>query len=485
VLFNSWQFLIFMPAVFLLYYALPHRYRWILLLAASCGFYMMFIPVYILILFFTIAVDFVAGILIEGATGAWRKRYLVMSIIANVGVLAFFKYADFLNDNLDALASFLDWNYSKQALGIILPIGLSFHTFQSLSYTIEVYRGNFRAERNAGLFALYVMFFPQLVAGPIERPQNLLGQLRKEVLFSSESVVRGLRLVLWGFFMKMVVADRLALVVDTAYAKPAEFLGAASLVATACFAFQIYCDFAGYTNIAIGTARMLGIELMFNFRQPYFGRNIREFWRRWHISLSTWFRDYVYHPLGGGRVPAARRIANVAAVFLLSGLWHGANWTYVIWGGLHGIYYGASLLAGRFLPESASTPWVIRGVRRALATGLTFAAVCVAWIFFRATSVTEAWMILTHLTDDAGRWTEPSFWAGVQSALRVTTTELAVLVASLAVLVGVDLVSESTDPWRAIERFPVGLRWSLYLALALTVLNLGVVKTVPFIYFQF
>jgi alginate O-acetyltransferase complex protein AlgI len=394
MLFNSFQFLIFFPVVTLIYFLLPHRFRWLHLLIASCIFYMAFIPIYIIILFFTIIIDYIAGIAIENAQGSKRKVFLMLSIFANVGVLAFFKYFNFFSENVNALLTFLHCTvYAVPLLSIILPIGLSFHTFQAMSYTIEVYRGHQRAERHFGIYALYVMFYPQLVAGPIERPQNLLHQFKEEHTFSSQNLLDGLRLMLWGFFKKLVIADRLALYVNVVYNRPDEFHYLNLILATLFFTIQIYCDFSGYSDIAIGTARAMGFDLMINFNRPYFSKNIQEFWKRWHISLSTWFRDYVYISLGGNRAGIKRVYFNTAVVFLLSGFWHGANWTFIIWGGLHTIYILAYMAIKRYgkwkLPDSIIIDF--------MGWFLTFILVSFAWIFFRANTVQDAFTIIKHI----------------------------------------------------------------------------------------
>jgi alginate O-acetyltransferase complex protein AlgI len=340
MLFNSLSFLIFFLIVSSLHFALPHRFRWMLLLAASCFFYMCFVPIYILILAATIGVDYVAGILIERTPDPARKKaYLTMSIVSVCAILFVFKYFNFFNNNLAGLARVLHWNYPMKSLRLILPIGLSFHTFQSLSYVFEVYRGRQRAEKHFGLYSLYVMYFPQLVAGPIERPQNLLHQFKEVKRFDWQRLWNGVSLSLWGLFKKVVVADSLAIYTNTIYNNSSQHTGTSLLLATYFFAIQIYCDFSGYSDIARGISRIYGIELMKNFETPYFAKSISEFWSRWHISLSSWFRDYVYIPMGGNRVSLARNMFNIGVVFLISGLWHGANWTFVIWGALHGMYY--------------------------------------------------------------------------------------------------------------------------------------------------
>ncbi len=406
MLFNSAQFcLFFFPLVTALYFALPHRYRWALLLAASCWFYMAFVPVYILILAFTILVDYVAGILIEESQGRRRRLWLTASIMANVGVLAFFKYYAFLNENLGALVRGFGLPYEVPDLGILLPIGLSFHTFQSLSYTIEVYRGNQRAERRPGIFALYVMFYPQLVAGPIERPANLLRQLDVPKVWDHDRVVRGLKQMLWGFFKKLVIADRCGVVVDQVYDHAGQYNGLVLAAATYLFAFQIYCDFSGYGDIALGAARVMGFDLMVNFRRPYASATISEFWSRWHISLSSWFRDYLYIPLGGNRVVRWRWYMNLLLVFLVSGLWHGADWTYVVWGGLHGLYLVFAIVFAGALARFDAVTGLARSprLRRWLNVLITFHLAVFAWIFFRADSMRAAGKVLRGLVDTPWR----------------------------------------------------------------------------------
>jgi D-alanyl-lipoteichoic acid acyltransferase DltB (MBOAT superfamily) len=284
---------------------------------------MVFVPVYILILGGTIIIDYYAGILLENTEGKKRKVFLIASLIANIGVLAVFKYYNFLNNNLSVLLNSFGYKNSIPNLGILLPIGLSFHTFQAMSYTIEVYRRKQKAERHFGIYALYVMFYPQLVAGPIERPQNMLHQFYEKHYFDFERIIDGLKLMLWGLFIKLVIADRLAIFVNAVYNNPEKHSGLTLAIATIFFAFQIYCDFSGYSNIAIGAARVMGFKLMTNFNRPYFSRSIAEFWKRWHISLSTWFSDYLYIPLGGNRVSVPRWYFNLFFVFLVSGLWHG------------------------------------------------------------------------------------------------------------------------------------------------------------------
>jgi alginate O-acetyltransferase complex protein AlgI len=391
MLFNSIEFLIFFPLVTLLYYYLPHRFRWFHLLLASCVFYMFFIPVYILILFFTIVVDYFAGILIENAKGSNRKFYLILSLVANIGVLAVFKYYNFFIGNFNMLAH----QDMLPLLTIILPIGLSFHTFQAMSYTIEVYKGNQKPERHFGIYALYVMFYPQLVAGPIERPQNLLGQFRAEHHFDADGFFDGLRLMLWGFFKKVVIADRIVSYVDAIYGHPSDYMNWLNcLLATFFFTIQIYCDFSAYSDIAIGAAKCMGFDLMTNFKRPYSASNIHEFWGKWHISLSTWFKDYLYIPLGGSRKSKLRKYLNQLFVFLVSGFWHGANWTFILWGAMHGGFNIIYQVKKDFVKGWDPFNTILG---RGFAWVLTFLCVLFAWAFFRATTIQDAVLIVSNI----------------------------------------------------------------------------------------
>ena len=400
MLFNSFHFLFFFIIVTSLYFSIPYNKRWLLLLLSSCYFYMAFVPIYILILGVTIVIDYFAGIYIENTQGKRRKLFLILSLIANIGVLAVFKYYNFLNTNFSFLMHGFGLSNPIPYLSILLPIGLSFHTFQAMSYTIEVYRGNQKAERHFGIYALYVMFYPQLVAGPIERPQNLLHQFREKYDFEYQRVVDGLKLMLWGLFKKLVIADRLAIYVNAVYNNPEQHNGMTFILATVFFAFQIYCDFSGYSDIAIGAAKVMGFKLMTNFYRPYLARNISEFWKRWHISLSTWFKDYLYISLGGNRVSIPRWYINLLLVFLISGLWHGTNWTYVIWGGLNGFYLVFAIISKGFRDKINN----LMGLKKTSLffhisqVLITFSLSCLAWIFFRANNVTDAFMILKKIS---------------------------------------------------------------------------------------
>lgn len=476
MLFNSIQFAIFFIVVTGLYFVLPFRYRWALLLAASCYFYMAFIPVYILILLFTILIDYFAGIWLEKIQGKKRKWFLVASLIANIGVLAFFKYYNFLATNLSDLLHVFNFSARIPALAIILPIGLSFHTFQAMSYTIEVYRGNQKAEKHFGIYALYVMFYPQLVAGPIERPQNLIHQFHTEHTFDYDRMAEGLKQMLWGLFKKIVIADRLALYVDAVYNHPTDHGSYTLIVATVFFAFQIYCDFSGYSDIAIGAAKVMGFKLMMNFNHPYFSKSISEFWKRWHISLSSWFRDYLYIPLGGNRVGKYRWYFNLFFVFLVSGLWHGANWTFLIWGGLNGFYLIFAILTEKprnWLAERsglASHP-KFRDFFQILTT---FLLICFSWIFFRAASLHDALTVIKGIALFKG-----PLYIGDPSVFIYSLFGIAFLLLA-------DLKKEYYHGPIALMHHPNPIvRYSVYTALILIILSIGVLDGGQFIYFQF
>lgn len=402
--FNSIQFLFFFIIVTTLYFNIPNQRRWILLLISSCYFYMAFVPIYILILGFTIVIDYFAGILIENAQGSRRKQLLIISLIANIGVLAVFKYYNFLNDNLSYLLHGFGSANPIPYLNILLPIGLSFHTFQAMSYTIEVYRGNQKAERHFGIYALYVLFYPQLVVGPIERPQNLLPQFRMEHKFEYEKVVLGLKLMLWGFFKKLVIADRLSIYVDSIYNNVPQHNGGTLIIATLFFAIQIYCDFSGYSDIAIGAAEVMGFNLMTNFKRPYMSINISEFWKRWHISLSTWFKDYVYISMGGSRLSVPRWYFNLMTIFLISGLWHGANWTYIIWGGLNGFYLVFAIATDKVRKKFNHLILIDRlpKIHMMIQIMITFLLISFSLIFFRSDNLATAIKVLLKMTSNIG-----------------------------------------------------------------------------------
>lgn len=503
--FNSIHFLIFFPVITALYFFLPHRFRWALLLAASCYFYMSFVPYYILILGFTIVVDYYAGILIEQSEGRKRKLYLFVTLFVNIGILFVFKYFNFFNANLKGLADALHWNYSIESLSLILPIGLSFYTFQAMSYTIDVYRGAQKAERNLGILALFVTFYPQLVAGPIERSQNLLPQFYVEHRFDYERVTNGLKLMAWGFFKKIVIADRLAVVVNQIYNDPTKHTGVPLIIATYFFAFQIYCDFSGYTDIARGASRVMGFELMKNFNRPYAAKSISEFWIRWHISLSTWFKDYLFFPLARWHAAAKRQSASgllklnplvslihkqgvyfdIFVVFLISGLWHGANWTFLIWGALHAAYLMFALATKGWRTRVLQPTGLLEKpvLLNLFRTVIVFNLVAFAWIFFRANSLSDAVYIVSNLM--TGISLTESFGENLATRLSMSRTDLALSIGLIVILEVAQYLHELFGLKSLLESRPFWFRWALYYAMIAAILFIGEYQANQFIYFQF
>ncbi len=472
MVFNSIEFLIFLPIVVAVFYLLPQKFRWLWLLAASCVFYMWFVPKYILILLVTIVIDYSAGLLMERYVNQPRKKktFLVISIVSTLTVLLIFKYLNFITENLDHLCASLGME-THLMTHIILPIGLSFHTFQSMSYVIEVYRGHQKAERHFGYYSLYVMFFPQLVTGPIERPGNLLRQLHEEKRFDYENISKGMRLILYGFFVKMVVADHLGEYVDEVYGHLDEYNSLSVWGVMAFYSFQIYCDFFGYSTIALGCAKLMGYDISDNFRSPYLSKNIAEFWHRWHISLSTWFRDYVYIPMGGSRVKFGRWAFNIMVVFVLSGIWHGAAWTFLLWGFAHGLLHIVEKLLRRNAKpvesQSKARKWIIDG----LCILKTFVLVTLLWVMFRATDFEHLKTIfVTAFTN---------FDGGIQMSVKPKMW----IFLTLFILSDVVLRNTRFDRW--CDDKPFAVRWLIYAVLLFLVLGCACVNNFPFIYFQF
>ncbi len=470
MLFNSFAFLIFFPAVVLLYFLLPHKFRWFFLLMASYYFYMNWKPVYAILIFLSTFITWACGLLLEKTETRLMKRFfLTVSLLINFGILFTFKYFNFLNESIFTVLETINLRWTVPNLDLLLPVGISFYTFQAVGYTIDVYRGDLKAEKHLGIYALFVSFFPQLVAGPIERAKNLLPQFTVKHIINIERLESGIKQMIWGFFMKVVIADRLALFVNATYNNVDAHNGTTLLISTFFFAFQIYCDFAGYSNIAIGTARIMGFELMTNFRRPYFSTNIGEFWHRWHISLSTWFRDYVYIPLGGNRVNASRNYFNIFITFLLSGIWHGANWTFVIWGGLHGFYNTTQKYLGidkirfkRFSPIKAA--FIL----------INFTLVMLAWVFFRANNTADAFTILGKI------FTNP----GIPFKESITTYLYGIFGLGILMIkeISEEFFPDSNNYFESKNPFVAAFTASLIIII---IISIGVFDGSQFIYFQF
>jgi D-alanyl-lipoteichoic acid acyltransferase DltB (MBOAT superfamily) len=438
-------------------------------------------PEYAALILMSTIVDYFAAIKMgEAKSKSERKKYLLASFVFNLGLLFTFKYFNFFSDSFSFFVEQFSLKFDPVQLKLLLPVGISFYTFQSLSYTIDVYRQRIKPERHFGIFALYVSFFPQLVAGPIERADNLLPQFRKKFDFDYKRITDGLKIILWGFFLKVVIADRLGMAVEQAYDNPEQYSGLPLLLATYFFSFQIYCDFAGYSLIAIGSAQIMGYNLMDNFRRPYFSKSISEFWKRWHISLSTWFRDYLYIPLGGNRVAKTRWLFNLFVVFLISGLWHGANWNFVIWGGLHGIY-----LVGSILTENIRSNFVkIIGlakfpkVHSFVKIFITFHLVAFGWIFFRTDSVSDAWYIISHIFSGAQVTV-------IKLCMGLSQAEFIIAVLSIIFMESVHFMQERVRIRQFFSERSIFFRYPVYIIILAVILLFGVFEETDFIYFQF
>lgn len=458
MLFNSIPFIFFFAVVTILYFGLPHRFRWIMLLGASYYFYMCWKVEYVFLIMLTTTVDFFVARKIAALTShSKRKRFLAVSLVCNLGILFGFKYFNFVSASTADLLASLNIFIDAPVFKALLPVGISFYTFQSLSYVLDVYRKKTKPENHLGYYALYVSFWPQLVAGPIERSYHLLPQLRARYNFSAERVTSGLRLMLLGMFKKVVIADQMAIHVNQIYNHPEDQAGTAFLQATFFFAIQIYCDFSGYTDVARGAARVMGYDLMENFRAPYLATSIHDFWRRWHISLSTWFRDYVYIPLGGNRQGRLRWNLNLLIMFFISGLWHGANWTFIIWGVLHGCFLIAenslNQLKNRFNSVASSPAEKKRPVILVLQTIFTFLLVCLGWIFFRANSLHDALFIIGRIA---------AINLNDILSIPLPSADLLLPFILAAILLAVDLAARSKPLEERLSSWPPLLRWSLY-----------------------
>lgn len=499
MLFNSLHFVLFLPIVIFLYFILKPKYRWILLLLASYYFYMSWKAEYALLILFSTIVDYFSALQMGKYDSKSKKKpFLLLSILVNLGMLAGFKYLNFISDSVRSFISLFQLQLDGPSLDILLPVGISFYTFQTLSYSIEVYRGNQKPEKHFGIFAVYVSFFPQLVAGPIERSVNLIPQFHKTNKFNQRNTVLGLRQMLIGYFKKIVIADNLGVIVDQIYNSPQDQNGFTLTIATIFFAFQIFADFSGYSDIAIGSARIMGYDLMQNFRQPYLSKSISEFWQRWHISLSTWFRDYVYIPLGGNRVAKWKWFYNLFLTFTVSGLWHGANWTFVFWGALNGIYLIFEIVIAKPLTHfvnstrlSAFEP-LLNEFRRAY----VFILICFSWIFFRADSIDIAFQIIRNIYSELplylGKMIHQLFYSLDTSFLVETINQLGVSIrqfnialVSLTLMFVYHRIEDKYDINTILDEKPRWFKWSFYYFILIYIFLFGNFQSNQFIYFQF
>lgn len=490
MLFNSISFLIFFPTVVVLYFLMPQKYRWVFLLAASYYFYMCWKAEYIVLIIVSTVIDYYAGIKMEQAKEKIKKRrFLFLSLMSNLGLLFTFKYFNFFTNSFESVLNNFNIFYDSPMFKMLLPVGISFYTFQTLSYSIDVYRGERKAERHLGYFALYVSFFPQLVAGPIERSTRLLPQFFEKHEFDSTRVSDGLKLMLWGFFKKVVIADRLSILVNQVYNNVEAHEGVSLLLATYFFAFQIYCDFSGYSDIAIGAAQVMGFSLMDNFNRPYYAKSISEFWKRWHISLSTWFRDYLYIPLGGNRVRKWRWYINLFVTFLVSGLWHGANWTFVIWGAIHGFYLVFAIWTNKITNRIYSVLKLYQGskARKIVDVLITFHLVLFAWVFFRANSFNDAIYILGNIfpLNIEEFFKLLSSTGATQAALGLTKRGIILAFLSIGFMEIIHFFQRHRKMRSFLSEKPLIVRWFVYYILIIAIISFGEFRMQEFIYFQF
>lgn len=485
MLFNSIEFLIYFVLVTTVYFAVPNRWKWFYLLLASYYFYMCWQPKYIVLILISTIIDYWAGRRMgELEDKTRRRKYLLLSLAANLGLLFSFKYFNFFGESVNAVLTVLNSSYLVPHLSFLLPVGISFYTFQTLSYSIDVYYGQQKPQRHFGRFALFVAFFPQLVAGPIERSRHLLPQFNNPKGFDYERVTDGLKLILWGLFKKAVIADRVSVFVVAVYDHPQDYTGWPLILATVFFAFQIYCDFSGYSDIAIGSSKVLGIDLMDNFNRPYFSKSVAEFWKRWHISLSTWFRDYVYIPMGGNRVARARLYFNLLFVFVVSGLWHGANWTFVIWGALNGFYLLFSIVTEKWRARWCAFIGLDRRplFHKYVKVAITFGLINFAWIYFRANTLADAVYISTHLFSGL---TDTAMLRFVLSGFGEGAGSLVVACGAIGFMEYIHSIQRHSRIRSMLKHKPMALRLAIYSTMIAAILIFGEFTANQFIYFQF
>ncbi len=481
MLFNSITFAIFLPIVFILYYLLPHKYRWLFLLIASYGFYMNLNVGYVFLLIFATVLTYFLALSLEKAKTCGRKRLcLLCGIIPLIVILLFYKTANPIITQLNSMISEGRLTLQPITLRILLPAGISFYFFQSIGYLADVYHGKIPAEKHFGYYALFVSFFPQLLAGPIGRAESLLPQYKKKRPFQYDHVTYGLKQMAWGYFKKLIIADAFAGVVNKVYDNAHSYVGLVFIIVTLMFAIEIYCDFSGYSDIAIGCAKLFGIDLMTNFKSPYFSFSIREFWNRWHISLSTWFRDYVYIPLGGSRTGWVRHCFNLLVTFLVSGFWHRNKLTYIVWGGIHGLL---QIIETFIYPKKKNGVTVIRK-KHWWQLPVTFILICFSWIFFRANSIEDALWVISRLFWDASR--PLNYLKTAVICLDMPYLTMFGMFLSVVVLGIYDYISLKQDVIQLISRQNCFIRWTVYILLLIVIAlfsNKGIAT--EFIYFHF
>lgn len=495
MLFNSIQFLVFFLIVTFIYFAISHKFRWLWLLITSYYFYMSWNANYAVLIALSTITTFASGILIDRSNRLadkkrsvqLKKLWVFLSVFINFGILFMFKYYNYFSHSLERILMHFHNPIYIPSFDYLLPVGISFYTFQALSYTIDVYRNDIKAEKNLGKYALFVSFFPQLVAGPIEKSKHLLHQFDEKHTFDYMRVKNGLLLMLWGLFQKMVVADRLAVLVNTVYNNPSAYKGFEIVIGTVFFAFQIYCDFSGYSDIARGAAEVMGFRLSCNFKSPYFSKSIKEFWRRWHITLCVWFKDYMYIPLGGNRRGKVRTYYNIMAVFIVSGLWHGATINFIIWGALHGAY---QIIGDLLKPIRQRVLQTFRIKTNSLGYKLyqvmvTFLLVDFAWIFFRAGSFTGALLILRNMF----YFNPEVFINGSIYNLGLDAKDFMLAILSIGIILSANLLQRNKNLRNELSEKQLGWRWAVYLSCIVIIMIFGIYgpgySPEQFVYFQF
>lgn len=479
MLFNSFAYAIFLPVVFALYWMMKDQYRWLLLVTASYFFYMCSDLKYTFMIFGVTAVSYISAILIERMEDRKTKKImLTVTLAVCMGILFFFKYFNFFSSTWNRFLCLIGIRHDAIVLTLLLPVGISFYTFQTMSYVIDVYAGVTKAEHHFGKYAGFVSFFPQLVAGPIERSNNLLSQMNRVHEFVYEQAMCGVKLMLWGYYKKLVIADTLSAYVRIVYDRPYEYKGFALIVASVFFTLQIYCDFSGYSDIAIGTAKLFGIDLMTNFKAPYFSKSMKEFWKRWHISLSTWFRDYVYIPLGGNRVSRIRCYGNLILTFLASGLWHGASWNFVIWGGIHGVAQVTENIVFGHVKESK------KRLIRVFQTVGVFGFCTFAWIFFVSHSIKDAFYVIGNCFEGISQ--PAGYLRNGFVDLGFSKVMLLIVGVCVCIMAGYDSMFLKEDFVEGILKKNKLMQWIFYIVIGLLIVffsKKGVAT--EFIYFQF
>lgn len=509
--FNSVKYVIFLPIVVLVYFLIPIRknkknsnlYRNIFLIIASYYLYMCWVPQYAVLLFFSTFLTYITSIILDRINNKKsRKICLVISIVLNLGILFVFKYYNFFIDNINSiLINFgINWNFPISSL--LLPVGISFYTFQTIGYSIDVYRKDIKAEKNFINYTLFVSFFPKLVQGPIEKARNIIPQFKEIHKFDYSSSIEGLRMILIGMFKKVVIADTVVIYVNAVFNNVEQYTGLTLLFAVFLFSIQIYCDFSGYSDIAIGSAKLLGFRLMENFHAPYFSQSIGEFWNRWHISLNNWFKDYVYIPLGGNRKGFRRKLINLFTIFLLSGIWHGANWTYIIWGVLNGIYRVVQELIRKSCKPLEFNYEVLYKVKKAIKIIITFGLICFSWIFFRANTISDAMYIIKNMFTNISITSLIQNYCTIINENLVNTSTMryfyfGIIIISILILFIIDIKScKESDNKKALAtnifvRINKVARWGIYIIFTVTIIWMFIIQNGifgqigQFIYFQF